>query len=119
MDLDDLQARLESRISEGRTNPIGYAGGDLTGTNVSDYMRSPCSLLRWASDNSIYTYETFVRLSSTEGWQGINVYNKDGTLHRKIEVPMGDAEGSDPKNSIYRNNRAILIELISMISEDL
>ena len=121
MDLDDLQERLENKISEGRTNPIGYGGGDLTGVSLADadVMRSPCRALRWAADNSIYTYETFVRLSDTQGWQGINVYTKDGTLYRKIEVQMGGGENSDPMKIIYINNRAILMELIQLVAEDL
>jgi hypothetical protein len=122
MDLDDLQARLESKISDGRSNPIGYGGGDLTGVSLADadVMRSPCRALRWAADNSIYTYETFVRLSDTQGWQGINVYTKDGTLYRKIEVQMGGGiNDSDPMKIIYINNRAILMELIQMVAEDL
>lgn len=121
MDFDILLARLESKISEGRSNPIGYGGGDLTGVSLkdADVMRSPCRALRWLCDNSPYDYETFVELSSTEGWQGINIYNKNGTLYRRIEVAMGDAEGSDPKNSIYKNNRAIILETILFISEEL
>ena len=121
MDLDDLQARLESKISDGRTYPIGYGGGDLTGVPLidADVMRAPCRALRWAADNSIYNYETFVRLSDTQGWQGINIFNKDGTLYRKVEVQMGGGLDSDPMKIIYLNNRAILMELIQMVAEDL
>ena len=82
-------------------------------------MRSPCRALRWLSDNSLFTFETFVTLSSVEGWQGINVYNKDGTLHRCIKVQMGGGENADPKNQIYINNRAIILEAITMLQEDL
>jgi hypothetical protein len=121
MDFDELQSRLENKVSEGRTNPIGYGGGDLTGLSIieADVMRSPCRALRWAADNSNYNYETFVTLSDVEGWQGINIYNKNGTLHRTIKVKMGGGENADPKNQIYINNRAILMELIGMVQEGL
>jgi hypothetical protein len=103
MDFDELQTRLENKVSEGRTNPIGYGGGDLNGVSIldADVMRSPCRALRWLGDNSPYDYETFVRLSSVEGWQGINIYNKNGTLHRKIEVQMGGGENADPKTLMF------------------
>jgi hypothetical protein len=121
MNFDELQTRLEEKISEGRTNPIGYGGGDLTGMSIieADVMRSPCRALRWLSDNSLFNFETFVTLSSVEGWQGINVYNKDGTLHRTIKVQMGGGENADPKNQIYINNRAIILEAIAMLWEEL
>lgn len=121
MDLDQLQIRLENKVSEGRTNPIGYGGGDLTGVSLvaADVMRSPCRMLRWMSDNSPYNYETFVTLSDVEGWQGINIYNKNGTLHRQIKVKMGGGENADPKNQIYINNRAILLESLMFICEEL
>lgn len=121
INFDALQTRLEERVSDGRTNPIGYGGGDLTGVSLldADVMRSPCRALKWMSDNSPYDYETFVRLSSSEGWQGINIFNKDGTLYRKIEVKMGGGENADPKNQIYINNRAIIIEAIAFLNEEL
>jgi len=121
MDFDVLQSRLENKVSEGRTNPIGYGGGNLTGLSIvdADVMRSPCRALRWAADNSSYNYETFVTLSDVEGWQGIRVFNKDGTLYREMKVRMGGGENSDPKNQIYINNRAILMELIAMVAEGL
>jgi len=121
MDFDELLNRLENKISEGRTNPIGYGGGDLTGMSLleADVMRSPCRALRWLGDNSLYNFETFVTLSDVEGWQGIRAFNKDGTLHREIKVRMGGGENADPKNQIYINNRAIIMEAIMMLHEEL
>lgn len=118
INFDDLQAILEQKISEGRTNPIGYGGGSLTGVSLieAEVMRSPCRALRWLEDNSDYVYETFVRLSSSEGWQGINIFNKDGSLFRKIEVPMGGGENADPRQTIYINNRTIILETLAFIS---
>jgi hypothetical protein len=121
MNLDELQERLEGKISEGRTNPIGYGGGDLTGIPLieADVMRSPCRALRWAADNSNYSFQTFVDLSDVEGWQGIRVFNKDGTLHRELKVKMGGGADSDPMRTIYLNNKTIIMELVTMVAEEL
>lgn len=119
---DSLQSRLEELISEGRSNLIGYGGGDLTGVPLAEagLMRSPCRALRWMTDNSQYRYETFVTLSDTEGSQGINIYNKDdGALHRTISVAMGGGANSDPKNLIYSNNKAIIMEAVLAVQESL
>jgi hypothetical protein len=121
MDFDELLARLEQKISEGRTNPIGYGGGDLTGLSLieADVMRSPCRALRWLDDNSAYTFQTFVDLSSVEGWQGIRIYNKDGSLYREIKVKMGGGENADPMRQIYLNNKTIITEALTFISEQI
>lgn len=120
IDLDDLQEILEDSVSDGEANPIGYGGGDLTGLTVAeaDVMRSPCRALRYMADNSDYTFETFVRLSDSAGWQGISVFNKsDGSLAKKIEVRLGGGPDSDPKSLIYRNNRRIILETLKFLEE--
>lgn len=122
MDFDELEARLEEKISEGRTNPIGYGGGDLSGLTLAeaDVMRSPCRALRWLRDNSDYKFRTFVELDDDIGWQGIYIYNKsDGSLHRTIRVRMGGGENADPKNQIYINNRRIILETLALLEESL
>ncbi len=122
MNFDALQVILENKISEGRTNPIGYGGGDLAGIPLiqADIMRSPCRILRWMRDNSDYSYQTFVDLDDTEGWQGIRIFNKsDGSLYREIKVKMGGGENADPKNQIYINNRIILLEALKFICDEL
>jgi len=120
MNLDQLELLLEEKISDGKTNPIGYGGGSLAGVSLQDanVMRSPCAALRWMADNSDYIYETFVTLSDTQGWQGINIYNKDGSLHRQIKVPMGGGENADPMKTIYANNKKIVLETLIFISQN-
>jgi hypothetical protein len=121
INFDDLEAILNSKISEGRTNPIGYGGGDLTGVSVMDAQigRSPCRALRWLRDNSPYTYQTFVELSDEQGWQGVRIFNKsDGSLVREVKVPMGGGSDSDPMVTIYRNNKAIIAETMAFITEN-
>jgi len=121
LDFDELETRLETKISDGRTNPIGYGGGSLVGMSFIDaeVMRSPCRALRWMTDNSAYKYITFVRLSDTAGSQGIDILDKgDRSLVREISVPMGGGCNADPKTGIYNNNKRIIMEALLLIHED-
>lgn len=120
LDFDELETRIENRVSNGRTNPIGYGGGDLSGLSIAqaDVMRSPCRALRWMSDNTDYEYETFVTLSDIMGRQGLDVFNKsDGSLVTSIVVPMGGGPNADPNSRIYINNTKIIVETLRVIEE--
>lgn len=120
LNFDELETRIQAKVSDGRTNPIGYGGGDFVGMTIaqSDVMRSPCRALKWATDNSDYLYETFVTLSDTKGRQGLDVFNKsDGSLVTSIVVPMGGGPNADPNSRIYINNTKIIVETLRVIEE--
>lgn len=120
--LNLLNQRMLANVSDGQANPIGYGGGNLTGIPMAeaDLMRSPCRALRWLSDNSPFNFETFVRLTHSEGFQGLIIRDKvNGNIVRTIEVPMGAGESGDPKNSIYRNNRKIIVQALRTVQDKL
>jgi hypothetical protein len=122
IDLDQLEIRIGEKSGAGRTNPIRYDGPSLTDVSIVDakVKSSPCVAMRWLKDNSDYSFETFVRLSDSSGWQGVVINNKnDGSLYKKIEVPMRGGEASSPPSQIYINNWKILSEAIDTVSGDL
>jgi len=120
--LELLLQRMKEKVADGKTNPIGYGGGSMVGVPMAeaDLMRSPCRALRWMYDNSPFEFETYVRLTHSQGHQGLIVRSKDtGKVLRTVEVIMGGGEDADPKNQIYRNNRRIIVEALRIIQEKL
>jgi hypothetical protein len=117
-----LKQRMEEKVTDGRTNPIGYGGGDMTGVPMkdADLMRSPCRALKWMSDNSPFEFETYARLTYEKGYQGLIVRNKlTGEIIETVEVVMGGGEDGNPKNQIYINNRKIIIQALRTIQDKL
>ena len=117
-----LKDRMEEKITDGKRDPIGYGGGSLEGLTLreAEVFRSPCRALRWLTDNSPFVFETFVRLTHSEGYQGLIVRNKKtGAILRTVEVRMGGGEDGDPKNAIYINNRKIIREAIKLVQDKL
>ena len=119
---DILESRIGAKMSGGKTNPIGYGGGDLTGVPLVEagVMRSPCRALRWMQDNSDYYYETFVDHFDNEGCQGLDVFSKDdGSLVKTVSIEMHGGPNADLKDEIYVINKRIITAALMVIHQSL
>ena len=118
MDLTPLEQTISSQIDKGPKSIVGTTAKDLKGVSPQDvpnFMRSPCTALKWLEDNTPYEYETFVRMRKDGCWQGIIAFNEQGNEVAKIEVPVRGGEDGDPMKIIYQNNKIIITETVKYV----
>jgi len=117
-DLDALEAAMLAAISTGRSNPIGYSGENTAGLSPAqaNFSRSPCRTLNWLNSNSPYGFISFTQLRADGGEQGLKIYSDDtGQLVKTFSVPVGGGKNADPRKSIYKNNRKILMTAVNVV----
>lgn len=119
-DLVKIQERIESLYGKNPTSSLGYSGPSLAGVASVDagLESDPCKSMRWIRDNSDYSVEVFIMLSSKSGEQGVKIFNKsDGSEAACLCVPMGSSNFGNVADQIHHNIKTVIDDTVQFIED--